>query len=124
MELTEQQELFLVYLEQYGTISKASKATGINPHTGSAWAKKFKDVIIDRAREKLAVGALKAANTTVELMDADAATEKGELKLKAAESVMDRVGLTKHTSVEVSVESENGLFILPAKGALSPEEDS
>jgi len=54
----------------------------------------------------------------LELMDADASTEKGELRLAAAEKVMDRVGLTKHTNVEVRVESENGLFILPAKAPL------
>ena len=40
-----------------------------------------------------------------------------------AKEIMDRVGLTKHTSVEVSIENENGIFILPAK-ALRPSEDS
>jgi hypothetical protein len=80
---------------------------------------KLKDVILDRARDNLALGSLKAVSTTIKLMDADASTEKGELRLAAAEKIMDRVGLTKHTSVEVRVESENGLFILPAKTSVA-----
>ena len=112
---TETEELFLLNLETHATIKAASKATGIAPSTGYDLAKKLKDKIIDRARDNLAVAALKASNTTIDLMDADAGTEKGELKLAASKEIMDRVGLTKHTSVEVSIENENGIFILPAK---------
>ena len=45
--------------------------------------------------------------------------------MKAATEILDRTGLTKHTSVEVKMESENGIFILPAKTpVVAPESDS
>ena len=120
---TETEELFLLQLEKHATIKDAAEATGISAAQGYSLAKKLKDQIIERARDNLAIAALKASNTTIGLMDADAGTEKGELKLAASKEIMDRVGLTKHTSVEVSIESENGIFILPAK-AVTPSEDS
>ena len=118
---TETEELFLLHLETNPTIKGAAEATGISPAQGYNLAKKLKDQIIDRARDNLAFAALKASNTTIDLMDADAGTEKGELRLASSREIMDRVGLTKHTSVEVSIESENGIFILPAKAVLPSE---
>ena len=123
--MTEQQLLFLEYLEEFdGSVKKASEAAGISLAYGYDLTKKLKDEIVDRARTKLATASIKAASTTVDMMSADASTEKGELRLAAAEKVMDRVGLTRHTSVEVQVESTNGLFILPAKAPVAPESDS
>ena len=112
---TETEELFLIHLENYPTIIAAANATGISANQGYNLAKKLKDKIIDRARDKLAIASLTAAGTAISLMDADASTEKGELRLAASKEIMDRVGLTKHTSVEVSIDNENGIFILPAK---------
>tara|TARA_R110002049_G_scaffold76735_1_gene196781 strand:+ start:594 stop:956 length:363 start_codon:yes stop_codon:yes gene_type:complete len=116
--LTETEELFLLQLETTPTIKAAAEATGISAQQGYSLSKKLKDTIIERARDNLATAALKASTATIELMDADASTEKGELRLAASKEIMDRVGLTKHTSVEVSIESENGIFILPAKASL------
>jgi len=116
--LTETEELFLLNLENFPTTKAAAEATGISPAHGYSLAKKLKDQIIDRARDNLAAASLRASTTAISMMDADASTEKGELKLAASKEIMDRVGLTKHTSVEVSIESENGIFILPAKASL------
>lgn len=124
MNLNETEELFLAYLEDTPSIAEVSKKLGISRSYGYEVYNKLKDVILDRARGNLALSALKAVNTAVETLDADASTEKGELRLAAAEKIMDRVGLTKHTSVEVKVESENGLFILPAKTPVQPCEAS
>jgi hypothetical protein len=119
MILNETEELFLAYLETAPSIASVAKVMGISSSHAYATYNKLKGVILDRARDNLALGSLKAVATTISLMDADASTEKGELRLAAAEKIMDRVGLTKHTSVEVRVESENGLFILPAKTLLA-----
>ena len=116
--LTETEELFLLNLENFPTTKAAAEATGISPAHGYSLAKKLKDQIIDRARDNLAAASLRASTTAISMMDADAGTEKGELKLAASKEIMDRVGLTKHTSVEVSIENENGIFILPAKASL------
>lgn len=115
--LTETEELFLLHLENKPTIKSASEATGITPTQGYTLSRKLKDVILERARENLATAALKATTTTIDLLDSDASTEKGELKLAASKEILDRVGLTRHTSVEVSIENENGIFILPAKAS-------
>lgn len=115
MILNETEELFLAYLENAPSIVSVAKEMDIHPTTAYKMYAKLKDVILDRARDNLALGSLKAVKTAIDMMDADASTEKGELRLAAAEKIMDRVGLTKHTSVEVRMESENGLFILPAK---------
>ena len=117
--LTETEELFLIHLENHSTTKAAAEATGISAQQGYALAKKLKDVILERARDNLAVASLRATNTAVDMLDADASTEKGELKLAASKEIMDRVGLTKHTSVEVSIENENGIFILPAKAPIT-----
>ena len=115
--LTETEELFLLNLENFPTTKAAAEATGISPAHGYSLAKKLKDQIIDRARDNLAAASLRASTTAISMLDADAGTEKGELKLAASKEIMDRVGLTKHTSVEVSIENENGIFILPAKAS-------
>jgi hypothetical protein len=115
--LTETEELFLLNLENFPTTKAAAEATGISPSHGYSLAKKLKDQIIDRARDNLAAASLRASTTAISMLDADAGTEKGELKLAASKEIMDRVGLTKHTSVEVSIENENGIFILPAKAS-------
>jgi hypothetical protein len=123
MILNETEELFLAYLETAPSIKAVSVAMGISSSHAYDMYAKLKGVILDRARDNLALGSLKAVATAISLMDAEASTEKGELRLAAAEKIMDRVGLTKHTSVEVRVESENGLFILPAKTILAREID-
>ena len=118
MKLSEKEELFLAYIESNPKIADVARAMDLPYNSVYEMYTKLKEVILDRARASLTLGAVKAVQTTLELMDADASTEKGELRLAAAEKVMDRVGLTKHTNVEVRVESENGLFILPAKAPL------
>tara|TARA_R110002124_G_scaffold280928_1_gene454703 strand:- start:4583 stop:4975 length:393 start_codon:yes stop_codon:yes gene_type:complete len=121
MILNETEELFLAYLETAPSIASVARQMEISSSHAYTMYNKLKDVILDRARDNLALGSLKAVSTAISLMDADASTEKGELRLAAAEKIMDRVGLTKHTSVEVRVESENGLFILPAKAVIAAQ---
>jgi uncharacterized protein (DUF342 family) len=120
--LTETQEIYLAQLESGDTPTAIAENLGVTVKAVYEMTRTLKDVILDRARERLAGASLKAVNTVIASLDADASTEKGELRLKAAEQVMDRVGLTKHTSVEVQVESENGIFILPGKALVAAEE--
>jgi len=124
MKLTEQHELFLELHEQGLSMIAITKTLGVSRNRGYVIAKHVKDVILDRARDKLILGVTKAADTMIDMMDADASTEKGELRLKASESLMNRVGITSHTSVEVMVESENGIFILPGKTIVPEDPDA
>jgi len=122
-ELSVTEELFLEYLESYGDIQRAAASAAIPVSTAYAMADRLSDVIIERSKKKLALGSLKAASTIVNLMDADGSTEKGELKMKAAQDVMDRSGVTKHSNIDVKVEASNGLFILPSKADVPSEDE-
>lgn len=120
---SEKEELFLALLEEGKSITEAAEGAGYSRTWGYKLAKKLKDEIIDRQRDRLSVATIKATDTMIEMLDADSSTEKGELRLKAAESVLSRTGITNHTSVEVQVESENGVFILPGKTEVPKPED-
>ena len=128
-ETTVQDELYLQYLEDGKTVGEIATLLEVSASRVTQISRKLKDIILERQRDRLAVATVKAVGTMIEMLDADASTEKGELRLKASESIMNRTGLTSHTSVEVQVESENGIFILPAKSIVpkeslsEPEED-
>lgn len=121
--LTEQKELFLELLDDGLSIIKIAEVLQVTRQRVYNIQRSLTDVIIQRQRDKLAVATIKATDTMIEMLSADENTAKGELRLKAAESIMSRSGLTNHTSVEVMIESENGIFILPGKSIVPPEID-
>lgn len=123
-ELTASDELFLLHLETSTNITAAAEAAGMSQAKGYLAVKRLKDTIVNRARDNLAGSLLKAVNTTAELLSADSETEKGELRLKAAEGILDRTGITKHTNVDVQIENEHGLFMIPLKQEVPPEPSS
>jgi len=118
--LSDKEELFLACVDQGQGVNELAESLDCSTAYIYQLNKKLGDLILSRQRHKLTLATSKAVNTVVDTMDADASTEKGELKLKAAAEIMDRAGLTKHTSVEVSIESDNGLFILPGKSIVPP----
>tara|TARA_R110000851_G_scaffold251649_3_gene404165 strand:- start:491 stop:913 length:423 start_codon:yes stop_codon:yes gene_type:complete len=120
--LSAQQNLVLDYLEDGLSVIKIAEKLGVTRGRIYAIQKTLTDEIISRQRERLAVGTIKAVDTMIEMLDANETTQKGELRLKAAEGIMSRSGLTNHTSVEVMIESENGIFILPGKSIVPSEE--
>lgn len=120
-EVSPSDELFLVHLETSKSIRAAAEAAGMTPAKGYAAVKRLKDTIVSRARDNMAGHLLRAVGTVGDLLGATADTEKGELRLKAAEGILDRTGLTKHTNVDVQVESHHGIFILPAKASIDPD---
>jgi hypothetical protein len=52
------------------------------------------------------------------MMDEDGTIPKAETRLKAIESVLDRVGLAKKQQLDITSESAIPLFILPEKKAV------
>lgn len=117
-------ELFLTSLEIHGSIKATCKVLDMSNARGYALARELSEEIVTRAREKLSVSALQAVGIVVDLLEADGSIEKGELRLKAAESVLDRTGVTKHTNVDVIVEADNGIFILPGKDPVTADPSS
>ena len=116
---TPQQELFLDYLfndpECVRDTKKACVAAGYEMSYHGHLVSRLQDEILDRATKELAMQAPNAIHKLVSAMDEDGSTPKAEVRLKAVESVLDRIGLAKKQQIEVTSESAIPLFILPEK---------
>ena len=116
-ELTEKQQKFLDCLIQTGGDPKyAAELAGYAEGSYSQVVKSLKNEIIELASHILAQSAPKAAMKLVQVLDSDDPMPQANVKLQAAQTILDRTGLGKQDRLEVNVESEGGaLFILPAK---------
>lgn len=122
--LTEDQLLLVEYLIKYeGNISETASAMGKTYRQvyDAARSKSIKEEILERQRDSLALATISAVNTMKDMVSADNTVEQGALRLKAAESVLNRTGLTSHTSVEVKTEAQPGIFVLPEKAKITVE---
>ena len=66
----------------------------------------------------LAQSAPKAAIKLVDIMDSDKPIPQANMRLQAAQTILDRIGLGKADRLDVSHEVKGGIFILPAKEEL------
>ena len=115
-ELNDQQKHFLEALfEHNGNFSRACEVAGYS--TGSIGYLKdtLADEIIDRSRSILAGGAIKAANKLVATIDADEIQRGDNIRLQAAESLLNRVGLGKQETHNINVQAIHGVVLLPPK---------
>lgn len=114
--ITDMQEATLELLlgEAKGDLRTAMNMAGYPKHTpvSNILTNNFKDVIIDRCKEVLALGAPKATLGLLGLISEP--TEPGaKVKLAAASQVLDRVNIVKTDKIEI--DTKGGLFILPSK---------
>ena len=75
----------------------------------------MKNEIVDLATDVLAHSAPEAAFKLVEIMNTDAPIPQIANKLQAAQTILDRVGVTKKERIDVNHNVGGGVFILPAK---------
>jgi len=81
-----------------------------------AWLKdRLADEIIERTKTVLAGQSLKAANKLVSLVDAVDIERGDDLRMKAAESILNRVGLGKQETMNHNVSAVHGVVLLPPK---------
>ena len=114
--LTEKQEVFLDALfDNGGNIRAAAEVAGYA--VGSIkWLKdRLADEIIDRTKTVLAGQSLKAANKLASLVDAPDITRGDDLRMKAAESILNRVGLGRQETLNHNVQAVHGVVLLPPK---------
>ena len=114
-DMNESQEMFIEYITSGLSIKEVAAKMEISMGYAYELSSTVKEVIQERTRDRLTLAGMQAVNVVVSSLSADGSTEKGELRLKAAESTLDRIGVTKHTNVDVQIEAENGIFILPGK---------
>ena len=65
----------------------------------------------------LAANSVRAASGLVNALDDDGTTPRAELKVKAAESILNRVGLGKKDTVQHNVTALHGIVLLPSKAS-------
>jgi hypothetical protein len=114
-KLTEKQENFLSNLiETKGNLKLSAELAG---YSGNHYQiiKSLRQEIVDLASNVLAREAPRAAFKLVEVMQSDTAIPQASVKLQAAQTILDRVGLGKQERMEVNHNVTGGIFILPEK---------
>ena len=117
-QLTEKQEAFLGHLvETGGDFKKSAELAG---YSGNHYQvlQSLKEEVVDVATNVLAREAPKAAFKIIEVMKSDKPISQANYKLQAAQTILDRVGVSKSDRLEVNHNAGGGIFILPEKKAI------
>jgi len=115
-ELTTKQQIFLDNIVSCnGNLKEAAELAGYAPGSYTTIAKGLRKEIIEIAENIMASSAPQAALKVVEMVTSDNPLPQANIRLQAAQTLLDRVGLGKKDKLEVDVQGSQGLFILPAK---------
>lgn len=115
-ELTDQQQQFLsILFENGGNVTAAALDAGYS--RGSiGWLKNtLAEEIVERTKSLLATNALRAATRLVNTIDNPLPERGDELRFRAAESLLNRVGLAKQETINHNVQAVHGVVLLPPK---------
>lgn len=128
-EYTEKQQSFLENLLTTGGDPKqAAELAGYSEGSYPQVVKALKQEMIDLASDVLAQSAPKAAFKLVEVMEAENAIPQSNVKIQAAQTILDRIGLGKADRIDINHKvdesSQGSLFILPAKAAVTVDNDA
>ena len=116
--ITEKQESFLGHLvETQGDFKKSAELAG---YSGNHYQvlQSLKEEVVDLASNVLAREAPLAAFKIIEVMRSDKPIPQANYKLQAAQTILDRVGVSKTDRLEVNHNAGGGIFILPEKKAI------
>ena len=114
-ELTDKQQKFLDNLiETQGDLKLSAELAG---YSGNHYQviRSLKHEIVELASDVLAREAPSAAFKLVEMMGSSTAVPQANVKLQAAQTILDRVGVTKKEKLDVNHTVTNSVFILPEK---------
>jgi hypothetical protein len=115
-QLTTKQQSFLDNLTRCGgDVKQAAELAGYAEGTHYAVVKSLKSEILDMASNIMAQNAPKAASKLVQIMDSPEPIPQANMRIQAAQQLLDRVGLGKTERLDVNVQSGGGLFVIPAK---------
>jgi len=113
--LTTKQESFLANIvETKGDLKLAAELAG---YSGNHYQiiQSLRQEIIDLASDVLARKAPSAAFKLIEVMEDEHPVPQATVKVQAAQTILDRVGITKKERLDVSHNVSGGIFILPEK---------
>ena len=115
--LTDMQEKFLdvLFAEAKGNPREAARLAGYSENSYSKVIRNLKKEITELAENHLSTHSAQAANRLITLLDEDGTTPQASIRLAAANSILDRVGIVKKDQLDVNMKALHGIFILPAK---------
>lgn len=112
-------ELELAFMESYVENDFNAKSAGkdLSLQSGQlhALTRRLKNELIELMQAKLIIEAGVAVNTMVNILTSTDPIVQGELKFKAAQDIMNRIGLAKQEVVQHNHQVSGGLFIIPDK---------
>jgi|TARA_R100001460_G_scaffold2852_1_gene8933 hypothetical protein len=115
-ELTPQQRQFLdILFENGGNVTAAAVDAGYSRGSAGWLRKNLADEIVERTRDVLSVNAMKAATRLISTIDNPMPERGDDLRLKAAESLLNRVGVKAPEEVNHNVTAIHGVVLLPPK---------
>ena len=119
-KLTEQQQTFLSTLatSAKGDINRALDIAGYKETSYYNVINSLKEEIVDVATKILAKSAPQASQKLVEILNSDDPIPQVNAKLQAAQTLLDRVGVSKRDKLDVTHTATSGIFLLPEKKTL------
>ena len=115
-QLTTKQQSFLDNLTTCGgDVKHAAELAGYAEGTHYTVVKALKTEILDIATNILALNAPKAASKLIQIMDSPEPIPQANMRIQAAQTILDRVGLGKKDTLDVNVNTTGGIFVLPTK---------
>ena len=120
-ELTNKQQLFLDSLIE--TEGDPKKAAAIAGYSGGHYQvlKALKNEVLELTKDVLAHNAPKAAFKLLEIMESDKPIPQANNKLAAAQSFLDRVGVSKSEKLDINHQVSAGIFLMPDKAPIEAE---
>ena len=117
-ELTTKQQSFLNYLvETQGDAKKAAELAGYSgPHYQVV--KALKSEILELTQDVLVHSAPKAAFKLIEILDSKRPIVQANNKLAAAQTLLDRVGVSKIDKIDINHRVGGGIFLMPDKAPI------
>ena len=115
-EISPQQEQFLTNLfENGGNVTDAATSAGYSKGSVTWLKNSLADEIINRTKNVLSMHAFKPATRLVTTIDNPVPERGDDLRFRAAESLLNRVGLGKQETTNVNVQAVHGIVLLPPK---------
>ena len=115
-EITPKEEQFLTNLfENGGNITDAAVKAGYSKGSTTWLRNNLADEIIRRTQNVLSMNAYKAASRLVTTIDNPVPERGDDLRFRAAESLLNRVGLGKQETTNVNGQAIHGVVLLPPK---------
>ena len=123
--LTDMLEKFLnvLFTEAQGNPREAARIAGYSDHSYPKVVRNLKKEITELAENHLSTHSAKAVNRLITLLDEDGTTPQASIRLAAANSILDRVGIVKKDQLDINMKALHGIFILPPKDGTDKDQE-